>query len=75
MVTSGATTVLIAGQPAARIGDSHSEPPPLTAHGPQVVATGAATVLIEGRPASRTGDTLACGATLTATQSTVLIGS
>lgn len=73
-VTSGATTVTIGGLAAARIGDPHSEPPPLAAHGPQVIATGSSTVLIEGRPAARQGDTLGCGASLIPTQFTVMIG-
>ncbi len=74
VVTSGATTVTIAGLPAARVSDAHSEPPPAAGHGPQVIATGSATVLIEGLPAARQGDTLACGAILIATQATVVIG-
>ncbi|WP_345468272.1 PAAR domain-containing protein [Deinococcus carri] len=73
-VTAGAATVTIVGVPAARLGDPHSEPPPLVAHGPQVIATGSATVFIEGRPAARQGDTLGCGAALLPTQFTVLIG-
>ncbi|WP_043800915.1 PAAR domain-containing protein [Deinococcus gobiensis] len=73
-VSAGAATVTVAGLPAARVGDPHSEPPPLAAHGPQVIARGSATVFIEGRPAAREGDLLGCGAVLSATQATVLIG-
>ncbi|EYB69278.1 hypothetical protein DEIPH_ctg009orf0018 [Deinococcus phoenicis] len=74
VVSAGASTVTLVGLPAARLGDPHSEPPPLVAHGPQVIATGSATVFIEGCPAVRQGDTLGCGAVLSATQFTVLIG-
>ena len=73
-VSSGAATVTVAGLPAARLGDAHSEPPPIAAHGPQVIARGSATVFIEGQPAARQGDLLGCGAALSATQATVLIG-
>lgn len=73
-VTSGARTVTIGGLAAARVTDPHSEPPPLAAHGPQVIATGSATVFIESLQAARQGDTLGCGANLIPTQFTVQIG-
>ncbi len=48
----GAPTVLIAGLPAARMGDTC---------GPDVIAKGSATVLIGGMPAARIADTTAGG--------------
>jgi uncharacterized Zn-binding protein involved in type VI secretion len=68
-------TVLIGGQPAAVVGDSHtcSFPPP-PPHPPTVIVVGSASVLIGGRPAARIGDTAACGATVVSGAFTVLIG-
>lgn len=71
VTSTGAATVLIGGQPAARTSDAHPE----SLHGAQVIVGGAATVLIEGLPAARAGDLVSCGAVLVATQTTVLIGS
>jgi uncharacterized Zn-binding protein involved in type VI secretion len=64
----GAVTVLIAGLPAARIGDI------LVCVGPpDVIATGSAKVLISGSPAARIADMTAHGAAIVAGCPTVLI--
>jgi uncharacterized Zn-binding protein involved in type VI secretion len=72
----GVATVLIGGQPAAVLGDTHTCPiPPSTGH---VTVTpfvgGSATVLIGGRPALRAGDSAVCGAAIAVGLPTVLIG-
>lgn len=62
VITVGAPTVLIGGQPAARMGDMHTCPI-VTAAGPHVggpINTGSATVLIGGQPAARVGDIATC---------------
>lgn len=65
----GCVTVLIEGQPAARMGDL------LTCVGPpDSITKGSATVLIGGMPAARMGDTTAHGGTITVGSTTVLIG-
>lgn len=62
----GAPTVLIAGLPAARMGDTC---------GPDVIVKGSATVLIGGMPAARIADTTAGGgAVMPPGAPTVLIG-
>jgi uncharacterized Zn-binding protein involved in type VI secretion len=62
----GAPTVLIAGLPAARMGDSC---------GVDAIVKGSATVLIAGMPAARVADlTAAGGAVLPPGALTVLIG-
>jgi uncharacterized Zn-binding protein involved in type VI secretion len=62
----GAATVLIAGLPAARMGDSC---------GVDAIVKGSATVLIAGMPAARVADlTAAGGAVLPPGALTVLIG-
>jgi uncharacterized Zn-binding protein involved in type VI secretion len=72
----GVPTVLIAGAPAAVIGDTHtcSFPPPAGPHPPTPIATGSFTVLIGGRPAARLGDITGCGAPIIAGAMNVLIG-
>jgi uncharacterized Zn-binding protein involved in type VI secretion len=58
IVSPGAPTVLIGGQPAACVGDM-TEPcmlPGCVPAGPGVIAKGSATVTIGGRPAARVGD-------------------
>lgn len=72
----GATTVMIAGQPAARVGDMHScsFPPPAGPHPPTPIVQGSSTVLIGGQPAARLGDTAGCGAVIVMGAPTVLIG-
>jgi uncharacterized Zn-binding protein involved in type VI secretion len=60
----GVATVIIGGQPAAVVGDSHTcaFPPPAGPHPPSVIANGSVTVLIGGRFAARMGDLAGCGA-------------
>lgn len=68
-VLTGAPTVLIGGQPAARQGDTaYCNGPPDT------IAQGERTVLICGQPAARLGDKTAHGGIVTAGCPTVLIG-
>lgn len=71
----GVATVLIGGQPAAVLGDTHtcSFPPP-PPHPPTPMAMGSATVSIGGRPAVRVGDASGCGSPVVAGALTVLIG-
>lgn len=65
----GAATVLIAGQPAACVGDM------LTCAGPpDSVVAGSGTVLIGGKPAARLGDSTAHGGSIVVGCPTVLIG-
>jgi len=62
-----ATTVLIGGMPAARVGDSC---------GADIILNGSTTVFIEGIPAARMGDsTAAGGAILPPCAPNVLIGA
>jgi uncharacterized Zn-binding protein involved in type VI secretion len=74
VVGPGVPTVLVAGMPAAVLGDLHSCPivPPHPPVSPFVL--GSATVLIGGRPALRVGDVCACGAGAAVGAPTVLIG-
>ena len=58
IIPPGAPTVLIGGQPAARLGDM-TQPcilPGCIPAGPGVIAKGSATVTICGQPAARVGD-------------------
>ena len=75
VVGPGVATVLIAGQPAAVLGDMHAcvipSPPPHPPSTPFVA--GSATVLIQGRPALRAGDSCACGASVAVGSPTVVI--
>lgn len=65
----GCPTVLIGGQPAARVTDM------LTCSGPpDIIITGSTTVLISGLPAARTGDSTAHGGTIVVGCPTVIIG-
>lgn len=65
----GCPTVLIGGQPAARVGDM------LTCTGPpDVIIKGSATVMISGMPAARMGDNTAHGGTIVVGFPTVMIG-
>ncbi|MBC7238177.1 MAG: PAAR domain-containing protein [Chloroflexi bacterium] len=65
VIVGGLPTVLIGGQPAARMGDMHTCPmvtpgtPPVPHVGGPIL-TGSATVLIGGQPAARVGDTATC---------------
>jgi uncharacterized Zn-binding protein involved in type VI secretion len=72
----GVATVLIAGMPAAVLGDLHScaMPPLAGPHPPTPFVKGSMTVLIGGRPALRLGDTSGCGAPVISGAFTVLIG-
>ena len=64
----GCPTVLIGGQPAARVGDM------LTCSGPpDTISMGSATVFIGGMPAARMGDSTAHGGVIVAGCSTVNI--
>jgi uncharacterized Zn-binding protein involved in type VI secretion len=69
VMPAGCPTVLIAGMPAARVGDM------LVCTGPpDTIIKGSATVLIGGMPAARMGDTTAHGGTIVAGCPTVIIG-
>lgn len=65
VIVAGYPTVLIGGQPAARLGDMHVCPmltpgvPPIP-HVGGPVTLGSATVLIGGQPAARMGDLAVC---------------
>lgn len=64
-IVVGFPTVLIGGQPAARLGDMHTCPmvTPGTPPVPHVggpITLGSATVLIGGQPAARMGDMATC---------------
>ncbi len=65
IIVMGCLTVLIGGQPAARMGDFHTCPmstpavPPVPHVGGPVLK-GSVTVLIGGQPAARMGDTASC---------------
>lgn len=65
----GASTVLIGGMPAARVGDMAVCTGP-----PDVIVAGSSSVLIGGMPAARMGDSTAHGGFITAGDFTVLIG-
>jgi len=69
IVGPGAPTVLIAGLPAARVGDM------LVCVGPpDSITTGSATVMICGMPAARIGDKTAHGGTIILGAFNVMIG-
>jgi uncharacterized Zn-binding protein involved in type VI secretion len=81
-IVAGFPTVLIGGQPAARMGDMHVCPmvtpgvPPVP-HVGGPITLGSATVLIGGQPAARMGDMATCTGppdTIAAGCPTVLIG-
>lgn len=65
----GAPTVLIAGKPAATVGDHCVCTGP-----PDVITKGSSTVMINGKPAARRGDSTAHGGVIVAGAPTVLIG-
>ena len=69
IVGPGAPTVLIAGMPAAVMGDTCVCVGP-----PDSIVKGSATVLIGGKPAARMGDTTAHGGSIVAGSPTVMIG-
>ena len=64
-----AVTVLIGGQPAARIGDLA-----LCVGPPDVIVTGSTSVIIGGQPAARIGDQTAHGGIIVQGWPTVIIG-
>jgi uncharacterized Zn-binding protein involved in type VI secretion len=65
----GAPTVMIAGMPAAKVGDM------LTCTGPpDTIVKGSSTVMIGGMPAARQGDSTAHGGVITVGCATVIIG-
>ncbi len=81
-IVVGMPTVLIGGQPAARLGDMHVCPmvtpglPPIP-HVGGPITLGSATVLIGGQPAARMGDMATCVGppdTIAVGAPTVLIG-
>ena len=65
----GAVTVLIAGLPAATVGDLL-----LCAGGPDSIVIGSSTVFINQKPAARMGDMTAHGGTIVAGCPNVIIG-
>lgn len=69
VLPAGCPTVLIGGQPAARVGDM------LTCTGPpDTIAAGSSTVMIGGMPAARMGDSTAHGGVIVVGCPTVIIG-
>jgi uncharacterized Zn-binding protein involved in type VI secretion len=69
VMPAGASTVLIGGQPAARVGDMCVCTGP-----PDTIVKGSATVLIGGMPAARQGDATAHGGSIIMGYPTVVIG-
>ena len=69
IVGPGAPTVLIAGLPAAKVGDTAVCVGP-----PDAIVKGSATVMIMSMPAARLGDSTAHGGTIVAGAPTVMIG-
>jgi uncharacterized Zn-binding protein involved in type VI secretion len=69
ILPAGCPTVLIGGQPAARVGDMAMCVGP-----PDVIAMGAMTVLIGGQPAARMGDNTVHGGVIVMGLPTVMIG-
>lgn len=65
----GAATVLIAGMPAAVVGDMAVCVGP-----PDTIAAGSATVMIGGKPAARMGDSTTHGGAILLGAFTVMIG-
>jgi len=64
LITEGEGSVIIAGQPAARVGDDHtcpaSDPGPKPHKGGPILPPGAVRVIIAGSPAARVGDAATC---------------
>ncbi len=68
VIPPGAVTVMIAGMPAAKVGDM------LTCTGPpDTIAAGSATVMVAGAPAARQGDSTAHGGVIILGCPTVII--
>ena len=75
VVGPGVATVLVAGLPAAVMGDMHACVIPPPAHVPaSPFVAGSTTVMIQGRPALRAGDSCGCGASVAVGSPTVVIG-
>jgi uncharacterized Zn-binding protein involved in type VI secretion len=68
-ISVGCPTVIVAGMPAARMGDMAVCVGP-----PDAVAAGSTTVLIGGSPAARMGDSTAHGGTIVVGALNVIIG-
>jgi uncharacterized Zn-binding protein involved in type VI secretion len=69
VIGPGQPTVLIAGMPAATVGDVAACAGP-----PDTIVAGSGTVLIGGKPAARMGDSTAHGGVMAAGAPTVIIG-
>lgn len=69
VIGPGVPTVMIAGLPAAVLGDSCTCVGP-----PSTIVKGSATVLIGGKPAARIGDTTSHGGAIVMGAPTVIIG-
>lgn len=69
ILTSGAPTVLIAGLPAAVVGDVA-----LCVGPPDMIVQGSSTVLICGKPAARMGDATVHGGNIMSGAANVIIG-
>ncbi|HYE56196.1 MAG TPA: PAAR domain-containing protein, partial [Chitinophagaceae bacterium] len=67
VLPAGCPTVLIAGMPAARVGDML-----VCAGPPDTIAAGSGTVMIGGMPAARMGDSTAHGGVVVAGCATVM---
>lgn len=81
VITEGEETVIIAGRPAARVGDDHScpanEPGPKPHKGGPILPPGSTSVSIAGQAAARVGDTATCVGptdTISSGEATVRIG-
>lgn len=68
-ISTAAPTVIICGQPAARIGDIATCVGP-----PDTIAQGSSTVIVCGQPAARMGDMTAHGGVISVGCPTVMIG-
>jgi|TARA_B100001059_G_C17820279_1_gene577829 uncharacterized Zn-binding protein involved in type VI secretion len=69
IIGPGAPTVIIAGMPAAVVGDSCTCVGP-----PDSIIAGSSTVMIGGKPAARMGDSTAHGGSIVIGCPTVIIG-
>lgn len=65
----GEATVMIGGQPAAKVGDMCTCSGP-----PDTIVAGSSTVMIGGIPAARQGDSTSHGGSITLGCATVMIG-
>jgi len=75
IIGPGVTSVMISGQPAAVVGDTHICSLPPNGHQPTVsiFPVGSSSVLIGGQPALRTTDACICGAMAAVGEATVQI--